>query len=179
MKTTDKRKNAKVTKGDVFIMEMIDAAYLEKWTEDFINSFGPGSRVLNGCCGTSGTGTVRYDIDKNSNRTMDANLKDQLNLFRKNQFDFYIIDPPDTFYNPFGKFIAENYFKGKRKSDSCKFGDPYRWQYDALEICSKALILQRPLIMTNWPKQLARDVEYGLIRDSRPMGRILEIIWKK
>lgn len=178
MKKTDGRKNARVKKGDVFIMEMMDAPYLEKFIEDLINSFGPGHRILNGCCGSSRLGDVRFDIDKNSNRTMDANLKDQLDIFRKNQFDFYIIDPLDAFYNPYGSFIVENYCKGKDKRGR-KFGDPYRWQYDALEICKKALILQRPLQMTNWPKQMVRDVEYGLIRDSRPMGRILEIVWKK
>lgn len=178
MKKTDGRKAAKVKKGTVFIMEMIDAPYLQKWIQDFINSFGPGQRVLNGCCGTSWIGDVRYDINKNSNRTLNADLKDQLTLFRKNQFDFYIIDPFDAFYNPYGKWILENYYM-KTDSRGRKYGDPNRWQYDAMEICSKALILQRPLQMINWPKQLARDVEYGLIRDSRPMGRILEIIWKK
>ena len=175
---TDGRKNARVKKGDVFIMEHIDAPYLEKFVEDVIKSVGPGMRVLNGCCGSSRTGDVRYDIDENSNRTMVGNLGNQLKLFRKNQFDFYIIDPPDAFYNAYGTFIVDNYCKGKDKRGR-KFGDPYRWQYDALEICSKALILQRPLIMTNWPKQLVHDVEYGLIRDSRPMGRVLEIVWKK
>lgn len=178
MKKTDGRKNARVSKGDVFIMEHIDAPYLEKFIEDLINSFGPGHRILNGCCGSSRLGDIRFDIDKNSNRTMNADLKEQLTLFRKNQFDFYIIDPPDAFYNPYGGFIVDNYCTGRDKRGRKK-GDPYRWQYDALEIAKKALILQRPLQMTNWPKQLARDVEYGLIRDSRPMGRILEIVWKK
>jgi len=177
MNKTDGRRNAKVKKGDVFIMEMIDAAYLDKFQDDLIKSFGPGMRVLNGCCGTSPVGDVRYDIDPKSNRTMDANLKDQLKIFHPGQFDFYIIDPIDTFYNPFGKFIAENYYRGTTK-DGRKFGDPYRWQYDALEIPKKALILQRNLIMTNWPESKRNYVEYGLIRDSRPMGRILEIIWK-
>lgn len=178
MKKTDGRKNAKVIKGDVFIVEMIDAPYLDQFIRDFINSFGPGRTVLNGCCGSSRLGNTRYDIDSHSNRTMIGNLGNQLRLFRPNQFDFYMIDPPDSFYTPYGKFIVENYCKGKDKRGRL-FGDPYQWQYDAIKICSKALILQRPLIMTNWPKQLARDVEYGLIRDSRPMGRILEIVWKK
>lgn len=178
MKKTDGRKNAKVMKGDVFIMELIDAPYLDQFIRDFINSFGPGQRVLNGCSGSSRLGDTRYDIDPHANRTMNADLKDQLKTFRPNQFDFYIIDPPDSFYNPYGTFIVENFCTGKDKRGRKK-GDPYQWQYDAIKICKKALILQRPLIMTNWPQQLARDVEYGLIRDSRPMGRILEIVWKK
>jgi len=178
MNKSDGRKNARVKKGDVFIMEMMDAPYLEKFLEDLIKTFGPGMRTLNGCCGSSRLGNVRFDIDKNSNRTMDADLKNQLDIFRPGQFDFYIIDPLDAFYNPYGNWIAKNFCKGTDKRGR-EFGDPFRWQYDALEIPKKALILQRPLIMTNWPKQLVRDVEYGLIRDSRPMGRILEIVWKK
>lgn len=181
MKKTDGRKNANVKKGDVFQMQWTDAAYVPTFLNDLINSFGPGQRVLNGCCGNSPIGQVRYDIDPKTNRTMDGNLKDQLELFSPGQFDFYYIDAPDSFFNPFGKFIADNYFRGISggKAAKRKYGDPYQWQYDALKIPTKALILQRNLIMTNWPQHIAKNVEYGLIRDSRPMGRILEIIWKK
>lgn len=178
MKKTDRRKNAKVKKGDVHIMEWIDSEYLEVFIEDLIKSLGPGMKVLNGCCGNSIIGQIRYDIDKNSNRTMEGNLKDQLKLFPKNHVDFYYIDAPGEFFNPFGNFIVKNYCTGKDKRGRKK-GDPYRWQYDALTIPRIALILQRGLQMTNWPKQQVRDVTYGLVRDSRPSSRVLEIIWKK
>jgi len=178
MKESDRRKNAKVKKGDVFIMEYIDAEYLEVFLIDMIKSFGPGMTVLNGCCGNSSIGQIRFDIDKNSNRTIQANLKDQSSIFGKNHIDFYYIDPPGEFYNPYGNFIVKNYPKGKDKRGR-KFGDPYKWQYDALKIAKKALILQKGLQTTNWPKQIVRDVTHGYVRDSRPSARVLEIVWKK
>lgn len=163
----DGRKNANVKKGNVFKMEWIDSDYLTHFIKKIVGS----DRVLNGCCGNSQIGDVRFDIDKNTNRTMDASLFDQSKIFRDNQFDFYVIDPPDCFYNPHCKDIAEHHPTKKG------YGDPYEWQYQALDICKKALILQRPLIMTNWGG-VSKFQEYFLIRDSRPMGRILEIVWK-
>lgn len=174
----DGRKAAKVKKGYVHRMEHMDQPYAEKFIEDVCNSVMVRPRIINGCCGDSRIGQIRYDIDPNSNRTMDADLKDQLNIFRPGQCDFYIIDPPDEFYNPFAKWVAKNYYKGKRKSDGTPYGDPFRWQYDALEIPTKALILQRNLTMTQWPERIRSKVEYFLLRDQRPMGRVLEVIWK-
>lgn len=179
----DKRKHAKVNKGYIDRMPHVDQPYVEKFIEDVCKSVMPNPKILNGCCGNSRIGQIRFDIDKNSNRTMDADLRDQLKIFRPGQVDFYYVDPPDAWYNPFSKFIAENYYKGISGGNAPKrkYGDPYRWQYDALEIPRKALILQGNLQMcaTNWPESIRTDVEYFLTRDQRPMGRILQIIWKK
>ncbi len=174
MKKFDGRKNARVKKGHVFKMEHLDAPYLEFFLKKIIGK----DDCLNGCCGYSSVGNNRYDWSKDSNRNYDANLFDQSIIFSQNGFTFYYIDPPDAYYNPFSKEIIKHYFKGKDKRGR-SFGDPFQWQYEALDICSKALVLQRPLIMTNWPALRVKEVEYFLIRDSRPMGRVLEIIWKK
>ncbi len=184
MKKFDGRKNARVKKGHIFKMEHLDAPYLEFFLKKV---FGDDS-ILNGCCGYSQLGNklnveekkvdCRYDWSKDSNRNIAANLFQQSKFFNENQYDFYYIDPPDAYYNPFSKEIIKYYLKGKDKRGR-SFGDPYQWQYEALDICSKALVLQRPLIMTNWPALRVKEVEYFLIRDSRPMGRVLEIIWKK
>lgn len=177
MKKQDGRKNANVTKGNVHKMEWIDSDYLTHFIKKVIGY----DRTLNLCSGMSPIGDVRGDIDPETNRTMDLNLFDAKNVFRENQFPFVIVDPPDCFYNPGCKEIADRYYtkstyykSGKVKM---KYGDPYEWQYELLDIASKALILQRPLIMTNWGG-VSKFQEYFLIRDSRPMGRILEIIWK-
>jgi len=172
MKKFDGRKNARVKKGHIFKMEHLDAPYLEFFLKKV---FGEDS-ILNGCSGYSPLGDCRFDWSKDSNRTMNANLFEQSTTFNDNKFDFYYIDPPDAYYNPFSKEIIKYYFKGKDKRER-SFGDPYQWQYEALDISNKALVLQRPLIMTNWPALRVKEVEYFLIRDSRP--RVLEIIWKK
>lgn len=168
MKKKDGRKNANVKKGNVFKTEWLDSDYLDHFIKKIVGT----ERVLNGCCGMSTIGDVRFDTDPTTNRTMDASLFDISKIFRPNQFPFVLIDPPDCFYNPRCTEIVQNY-PGKTKHS----GNPFQWQYEALEIASKALILQRPLIMTNWGGA-SKFQEYFLIRDSRPMGRILEVIWK-
>jgi len=166
----DKRKNVtKQPNGQVFKMEHMDPDYLSH----FIANLTKGNRLLSHCCGYTPVGQVRCDWSPDSNRNKAANLFEMVNDFKPGSFPFVYIDPPDKYYNPHCKEIAKAFPSIKNPS----YGNPFAWQYHALDVASIALILQRPLIMTNWQGS-SKFQEYFLVRDSRPSARILEIIWK-
>ena len=148
----DKRKNAKVKRGNVFYIEWIHSDYLEYWLRDFT---ADGS-LLHICCGDSGLGYPRADINPDSNRTMYADLFKLLETFKENQFDYVYIDPPFNAYTS-----GDNRF---------------RWQFDALKICKKALITRRPKVSVNLPS-IYHD--YVICEDSRPSLTIIRIDFKK
>ena len=166
----DRRKNANVTKGNIFKMEWIHSDYLETFLKHLILIHG-SKDVLNLCSGSSRFGSERIDIINNSNVTT---KRDMFEFLRnaKRMFDFIYIDPPFKYYNPGCKEISINYPK------TPGYGDPFEWQYQALSLAKKALILKRNLIMTNWSGNVSKFQEYFLIRDSRPSAQILEVIWK-
>lgn len=170
---TDKRKNANVKKGNLFKMEWMYSDYVDYFLR---NLFGNES-VMNHCCGFSTVGQFRYDIDENTARTSYGNLFEITKDFKPNSVDHLLIDAPFKFFNPYCKEIAFNYPKGIDVKGR-KYGDPFQWQFDALTIPRKSLVLRRNLITTNWSGNISKFQEYFLIKDSRPSSTILEIVWK-
>jgi len=167
----DKRKNAKVKKGNIHRVEWMHSDYLEYFLNDLALIHGCKT-ILNLFSGSSLFGSVRIDNDTSlSAPTARGSAFDFLKCCIK-KYDLVYADPPFTYYNPGSKEIAKAY------PSSPGYGNPYEWQYQALALTNKALILRRPLIMTNWSGNLSKFQEYFLIRDSRPSATILEIIWK-
>jgi hypothetical protein len=155
MPKPDKRKNAKVKRGNVFYIEWIHSDYLEYWLRDFT---ADGS-LLHVCSGESTLGYPRVDINPDSNRTMHGDLFDLLSIFKENQFDYVYCDPPFPYYND------PRILKSNRNA----------WQFDLLKIAKKALITRRPRTAINLPSKYH---DYVILEDSRPSISILRVDYK-
>ena len=151
----DKRKNAKVKRGNVFYVEWIHSDYLEYWLRDFT---ADGS-LLHVCSGDSMIGQVRVDNRVNTNRTMDGDLFNLLDIFKENQFDYVYCDPDFKYYN------SVKYLKKYKNS----------WQFDLFKLAKKALITRRPRTTINLP---SRYHDYLICEDPRPSVTLLRIDYK-
>jgi len=171
----DKRKNARVKKGNMFKMEWMHSDYLEHFLNDLAFIHGSKS-VLNLCSGSSLFGSTRIDHDMSLNNPTDhSDVFEFLKWTTNKKYDLIYVDPPFKFYNPGCTEIAKHYPSASNPA----FGNPYEWQYQALNLANKLLVLRRPLIMTNWSGNISKFQEYFLVRDSRPSCTILELVWCK
>jgi len=170
----DKRANATRTKGNLFKIEWIQPQYVEYFLND-LALIKDAKTILNLCSGSSLFGTVRIDTDGSLKQpTQYGEIFSYLKQI-KTKYDFVYIDPPFKFYNPHCTEIAKHY------PTKDHYGDPFEWQYEALRIANKALILRGNLqsVSINWPGYLSKFQEYFLIKDSRPSSTILSVIWSK
>ena len=168
----DKRKNARVGKGNIMKLEYMDAPYFMHFLNYLALTEGCKT-ILNLCCGSSPFGTERIDINPSSNCTRTGDMFQELKTIAKKSFDMVYIDPLWKFFNPHCKEIALNY-----PSDAPGFGNPFEWQYEAARIAKKFLVLQGNMQSTaiNWPSIITKNVDYFLIKDSRPSGSIVQIV---
>lgn len=139
-------------KGTIARPEWIHTDYFEYWLKDFIRD----GTCLNMCSGQSMIGDVRVDIDPNSNRTIDGNLFNSLEMFNENQFDYVYCDPDFKVYT-----TGENRMQ---------------WQFDLFKIARIALITRRPKVAINMPSIYH---EYVIAEDSRTSLSLIRIDWKK